>query len=271
MNEGNFSNRESRQDADLDQRLSAYYGPPLHEQPLASSSWQALQAQLTPRRSLKRRFIHIFRRRSSRRSHVPTFVRQAFTYLAHEAHVSYTPAMLACSLKFDTHLPRVQVSLLRKHPIRLILPFNMAYSIEPTELDVLLATGLSRYLSMRKPAYALPRFLLGSILPLACVLLVLLLQHGMPRPVLLIAGISCLGLCILAVWLLHVQGRSMAFRADTLMVLWLGRSRACQGLHALADRGRSSRRWSEPTLAERIERVCGIRVATEQERLTLVR
>jgi len=65
----------------------------------------------------------------------------------------------------------------------------------------------------------------------------------------------------------------MAFRADILMVRWLGRSRACQGLQALADRSGTSARkqWSEPALTERIERVCGIQVPIENERLTLVR
>jgi hypothetical protein len=74
-------------------------------------------------------------------------------------------------------------------------------------------------------------------------------------------------------WLLHRQGRNMAFRADVLIVLWLGRGRACQGLHALAahKRGSMHKLWSEPTLAERIERVCGVQIAVEQERLTLVR
>lgn len=73
--------------------------------------------------------------------------------------------------------------------------------------------------------------------------------------------------------LLHMQGRKLAFRADSLIVLWIGRERACQGLHALAARtSRSSQRaWGEPSLVERIHRVCGTRVAVEEERLTLVR
>jgi hypothetical protein len=65
----------------------------------------------------------------------------------------------------------------------------------------------------------------------------------------------------------------MAFRADELMVRWLGRSRVCQGLHILAGRRRTHRYrvWGEPSLDERIERVCGTRVEIEDERLTLVR
>src|SRR5436309_11529974 len=103
MNEGNFSEKESRQAVDLDQRLSAYYGPPLPEQPLATSSWQAVYSQLAPRRPLKRQFVHLFQRRYPRRRTVPTFVQQAFTHIVDEARLPYTSAMLMCSLKLGTH------------------------------------------------------------------------------------------------------------------------------------------------------------------------
>jgi len=65
----------------------------------------------------------------------------------------------------------------------------------------------------------------------------------------------------------------MAIQADNLMVQWLGRGRACEGLHALANRtGTPSRgRWGELSLEERIARVCGTRVSIEHERLTLAR
>jgi hypothetical protein len=273
MNEGNFFDKESRQEVDLDQRLSAYYGPPLREQPLVSSSWQALCTQLPLRRSFKRQLMYMFRRRPTRRDTVPTFIQDAFAHIAYEAQVPYTSAMLASKLRFTDQIPHVQVSLLRRHPIRLILPLHVAHSMEPSELDVLLATGLARYLCMRKPAYAVSRLLLSGIVPLLCVLLALLLLHGISHFMLLIATILCLGLGMVTLWLLHRQGRNMAFRADVLIVLWLGRGRACQGLHALAahKRGSMHKLWSEPTLAERIERVCGVQIAVEQERLTLVR
>src|SRR5260370_839628 len=79
--------------------------------------------------------------------------------------------------------------------------------------------------------------------------------------------------CIAMLGLLQIQGRRSAFKADVLVVQWLGRSRACQGLHALANRDRSRRRsrWGEPSLAERIDRVCGTQVTSEANRLTLVR
>ena len=68
------------------------------------------------------------------------------------------------------------------------------------------------------------------------------------------------------------QARSLAFRADTLMVRWLGRGPACSGLHALAERSQAPRRrrWGEPSLVERIERVCRAGVETRENRLTLV-
>src|SRR2546425_12081790 len=133
MNEGNFFNKESRQDVDVDQCLSAYYGPPLRDQPLASSSWQALRTQLPlrrsfkwrlvnmfQRRSIKQQLVNMFQRRAPRRSTVPTFIQDAFAHIAYEARLPYTVAMLTCSLKFNAQLPRVQVSLLRRRPIRLI-------------------------------------------------------------------------------------------------------------------------------------------------------
>lgn len=55
------------------------------------------------------------------------------------------------------------------------------------------------------------------------------------------------------------------------MVQWLGRSTVCQGLHALADRKHYRVGWGEPSLAERINRICGTGVTVEDERLTLVR
>lgn len=272
MSEENPLARESGEQSTLDERLSAYYGPPLREQPLATSSWEAVRAQLAPRRSLKRQFVHMFRRRHTQRRTVPALIQNAFAHIAYEARLPYAPSMLAYRLKFAAQVPAVHVSLLSKHPIKLILPVNMVHSIEPAELDALLATGLARYLCMRKPAYTLLRLLLSSLLLLVCVLLALF-QQNIPRLVLPIAMGLCIVLCAVFVWLLHMQRRSMSFRADTLMVLWLGRNRACQGLHALADRSRTParRQWGEPALRERIERVCGIRIPVENERLTLVR
>ena len=137
-----------------------------------------------------------------------------------------------------------------------------------TELDVLLATGLARSIVARKPAYRLGQFLLVALLLIACAALSLFWLHHMPFvgfPVALLLG-------AVAAWLWHMQARSLAFHADRLMVWWWGRSRACRGLHALADRSRrpERKRWSEPSLEERIERVCGAGVESKSNELTLV-
>ena len=136
------------------------------------------------------------------------------------------------------------------------------------ELDVLLATGLARSVGARKPAYRLGQFLLAGLLLIACVALILFWFHHMPLIGLPVALLLCAGVT----WLWHIQARSLAFYADRLMVFWLGRSRACRGLHALADRSRAPERkqWSEPSLEERIERVCGSGVERKSNQLTLV-
>ena len=73
------------------------------------------------------------------------------------------------------------------------------------------------------------RLLLFSIIPFACIALVLLRFAGFTLPILLIAIGLCVILSIGAIFLLDRQRRAMAARADNLMVQWLGRGRACRG------------------------------------------
>jgi hypothetical protein len=176
--------------------------------------------------------------------------------------------MLRCSQMPRRLEPAVRSSWLGRRTIRLLLPLHALMTMEQAELDVLLATGLARSIGARKPAYLLGRLLLVNLLLIACVALILFWLRqmplvGFPVALLLAAGV---------LWLSHTQARSLAFHADTLIVLWLGRGRVCSGLHALADRSRTPgrRRWSEPSLIERIERVCGTRVETRSNQLTLV-
>ncbi len=163
----------------------------------------------------------------------------------------------------------MRVSPIDGRNIRLILPLNGAWPLEPSELDVLLATGMARRLYMRKPAFLLLQLLQVSVVLFAGVALILFGTHRASMLPLLIA----IALCIVISGLRHVQGRRLAFQADDRVVQWLGRSRACQGLHALAGHTGSRRRgrWGEPSLLERIDRVCGTQVTAETERLTLVR
>ncbi len=277
MKEHNTGTGKQREPLDVEQRLAAYYGPPLPEQPLSQAAWQNLRLQLaapdrtgrtgrTGRRRHMRMRLHLPRKRFH--SGVPIFIQDAFTRVSNQARVSTTPSMLRCSLKPRLREPRVHVSWFGKLNLRLLLPVNAVMTMESAELDVLLATGLARAIIARKPSYRTGRLLLIGIVLIACIALTLLWMRrlslvGLPIAVALCASVVCL---------LHLQARSLAFYADTLIVRWLGRERTCRGLHALADRSRTPRhrRWSEPSLAERIERVCGLRVEAKENQLTLV-
>lgn len=274
MNEGNPAEKEQGKRTNLEERLTAYYGSALPEQPLPPSSWQALHSQLRVRRSPRFRLMrrwHVRRTLGARR--VPAFVQTAFAHMMYEARLPFSASMLHCTIRPHTRVPLVHVSLLRGRHIRLQLPSPIEETIESPMLDVLLATGLARFLSMRRPAYILPRLLLFSIIPFACIALILLRFAGFALPILLIAIGLYIVLSIGALFFLDRQRRAMAARADYLMVQWLGRGRACRGLHALADRhgAPSRRRLGELSLTERIGRVCGTQVPLEQERLTLVK
>ncbi|HEV2581955.1 MAG TPA: hypothetical protein VGT44_13960 [Ktedonobacteraceae bacterium] len=267
MKEQNFEKRKQQEPVDVEQRLSAYFGPPLPEQPLSSDSWQKLRYRLAPREDAgRRRCNHLPRRRSQ--AHVSIALQDAFARIVYRAGVAYPPPKLLCMLKLRLREPSVRISWLGRRAIRLLLPINAMTSMGQDELDVLLATGLARSITARKPKYMLGRLLLAGVALLACLTLILSWIHH----ALLIGLPLAVVLCALVVVVWQLQTRSIAFRADTLMVRWLGRSRACSGLHALADRSRTPRRrrWGEPSLVERIQRVCGTRVEARDHELTLV-
>lgn len=269
MKEQNFDKSEQQEPFDLEQRLKAYYGPRLREQPLSQTSWQHLRSQLGLQEGIprRRRFHWRFARRRSQ-GYTPAFMQEAFARITYEARVPLTQSRLRCSMEPRRHEPVVRGSWLGKHKVWLRLPLNALMTMGGAELDVLLATGLARSISARKPKYTLSRLLLIGVLVIAWLAFILLWIHHIPLVGLLIA----LLLIASVAWLWHTQARSLVFHADTLIVLWLGRSHVCSGLHTLADRSRTPRRrrWSEPSLAERIERVCGTRVETRSNQLTLV-
>jgi hypothetical protein len=177
--------------------------------------------------------------------------------------------MLLCTFKGRLRAPTVRISPFGKGKIRLILPLEAVLSMEPPMLDVLLASGIARLHYARKTTYRLNSLLSMGLTLLAGALLISLWLRHLPLVGLLIAMI----LWAVAGVLAHVRGRRLALQADALMVQWLGRTHVCQGLHMLADRSRraSLGKWGEPSLAERISRVCGTRVPVVDERLTLVR
>ena len=270
MKEHNVGKSKQQELFDLEKRLNAYYGPPLREQPLSASSWQHLRLRLGSQKIAERGGrIHRLLRRTRARSDVPTAIKDAFARITYEAHIPYNPSILRCRLILRAQEPVVRVSWLGKRTIRLLLPVNAITTMEQAELDVLLAAGLARSMCARKPTYRLGRLLMVCVVLMAWIALILFWIHHAP----LIGLPLVMMLCASIAWVWHTQARSIAFQADALMALWLGREHVCSGLHALADRSRSPqrKRWSEPSLAERIERVCGTRVEARENQLTLVR
>lgn len=260
----------SKERVDLESRLAAYYGFDQHEQPLPQSSWLRLQANLGSQRASKRFNLRkIMRRRNAQSQRVPGYIQAAYFHIVHETGMRERPPVLRCALKTRTSIPSVHNSFLGKRTMKLVLPLNAASSMESTSLHVLIATGLARLSCSRRWDYWLLRLLLVAVVAFSCTTLVLFAAYHYPILILLIAILISAAIAVLV----NVQRRRMAFRADELMVRWLGRSRVCRGLHILAGRGRTRRyrMWGEPSLDERIERVCGTRLEIEDERLTLVR
>jgi len=195
-------------------------------------------------------------------------MQDAFTRIASEAGLSAPLVVLRYRMKARAHSPVVHGSWLGKRTVRLTLPLAAVSTIEQDELDVLLATGLARSSGVRQANYTLGRLLLAGVMLLACLTLFVCWMHQV-----LLAGIPpSLALCAVVAWCWQRQTRSLAFHADTLMVRWLGRQTACRGLHDLADHSRAPRlrKWGEPSLAERIERVCGAGKEAGENQLTLV-
>lgn len=269
MKEHDFDTNEQAGSTDLEEHLWAYYGPRLREQPLSQASWQHLRQRLGAQESphQRRRFHRLFARRRTR-SNVPISIQHTFARIVAEARVPARHTQLSCSLEPRRREPAVRLSWPRRRSIRLLLSLQALTTMGQAEMDVLLATGLGRSVGARKPAYRLGQFLLVALLLLACAALILFWLRHLPLVGFSVALLLCAGTSLL--W--HMQARSLAFYADRLIVRWLGRSRACSGLHGLADRSRTPgrRRWSEPSLEERIERVCGSGVETRSNQLTLV-
>jgi hypothetical protein len=274
MDEWNQAGKADGKERNLDTRLEAFYGPALSEQPLPESSWLKLHSRLDARKPRQRRMSRRWHyRRYTGRGRVPLFIQGAFTHIMYEARIPYNASMLHCVIKPRISVPEVRISLLPRRQIGLFLSSPLEGSVDPTTLDVLLATGLARYVTMRRANYILPRLLLVSVVLFASAILIQLHWSGVPSNAFLIAIGLYIVLSIGVVWVMGRQRRTMAVRADSLMVQWLGRGRACQGLRALADwsRAPSRKKWGELSITERIGRVCGTQVSLEQERLTLVK
>ena len=83
MKEQNFDESKQQEPLDLEERLRAYYGPQLREQPLSQSSWQNLRLRLGSQEDAGRRhhFSWRFPRKRSR-AYVPTSIQDAFARIA---------------------------------------------------------------------------------------------------------------------------------------------------------------------------------------------
>lgn len=270
MQEWNSGTGQDKEKTDLEDRLAAYYGPELREQPLPQSEWLRLQAHLGSRRSVKRVYLRrILRHQNTRSKRIPVYIQDAFSHMLREAHMQHSSPILQCSFKPTVRVPEANTSFLGKRTIQLILPSNAVDAMERPMLDVLLAAGLARYFFARRLENRLPGLLLTGVVAITCAMLILWVVYKYsPLPFLI-----ALLLCVAVMGLVSVQRGRIVFRADELMVRWLGRSRVCRGLHLLAVYSGKRRRvlWGEPSLGERIGRICGTRVEVEDERLTLVR
>jgi hypothetical protein len=279
MNEWNTPER--KHETSLDDQLAAYYWQEIPEQPLPPAAWHKLRAKLPRQRPFRYRPLHI-RRRCIRFIHVPpisyggaapVYIQDAFNRIAHEAQLPYTSAMLHCTFKKQVRIPSVRVSYWGKQKIHLLLPASPTSSLEPSELNVLLASGLACYLCLfeRKPPFGLVRMLTVWVCLLALIALILVGWHKFTPAVFPIAVIL-LAILLCTLVLSHRQGRALAFRVDALSVQWLGRSQMCQGLHTLVRRSHHPQRkgLGQVSFAERIQRVCGMQIPVENERLTLV-
>src|SRR6266576_552793 len=204
MKEQNFGKSKQQEPLDLEKRLRAYYGPQLREQPLSQASWQNLRHRLGSQEDTERRhrFNWRFPRKRSQ-AHVPTSIQDAFARIANDAHLPSTPSMLHCSMKPQDHEPAVHTSCFGRRKIRLVLPLTAVTTMEKTELDVLLATGLARSICARKPTYTLGRLLLGIVVLIASIVLILSWMHHLA----LIGFPIAIALCISVVCLIHTQAR----------------------------------------------------------------
>ncbi len=254
---------------DVERRLSAYYGPALPAHPLSEVAWLRLREQLSaPARSRRSRWRLAARAHARPRPPVPMELQHIYATLLLQANHRRPAPDLRCQFRRRPLQPRVSASTLGRGRISLLLPRENWRALQKAELDMLLAAGLARCNSVSRPLYLLPRVLFAASLLL--VLAVLPFTSVDRRAVwIFVAAISC---CLLSGRMLVWQQRVQAFRGDQLAVQWLGRERVCLGLRQLAERAqpRQLPTLGEPSLRERIARVCGTPISHKEKHLTLV-
>lgn len=260
-----------RRARDLDERLAAYYGPALPPRSLSEDAWFRLRDRLdracqTAPRARTARWPSFARAR--RGPAVPPGLQQTFAALLTQINYRQPSPGLRCHFSAGRVQPRVRVMPLGRGRVHVMLPERNWWLLQEAELEVLLAVGLARAAGASRTLFLLSRALFISSLLLAVAALPF---TGVDRRYL---WIFCLAFacCVAGAGLISLQERALAFRGDRQAVQWLGRERVCRGLHLLAERGRPQRRpaWGEPSLAERIARVCGSPTRAKDEHLTLV-
>lgn len=252
----------------LDKRLSSFYGPERAPQQLPSSSWQMLQQRLD-KQAVHHSFYQ-FRHRKRIVQPTPFAVQQAFTQILREVRGPFIYGrvpQVRCHFKPRLREPVIHSTLFSR-TLRLTLPTMSGLVEDEMALHALFAAGLARYQLAQQWRYRWLYLLLLLLLVADGTTFVIahFYQQWLEFLIAVIATVSTAPA-------LYYQQRQRALRADMLAVHWLGRSRMCHGLHALANYSRTPdrRQWSEPSLAERIERICGPRVEANDERLTMVR
>lgn len=252
---------------ELDKRLAAFYGPQLREQPLSQDAWHNLRDKLMLQRKPKKQnnWKYLLRRRHS--SVVPIYIQQAFERVTFDARLRSNASLLKCTFKPNT-VPTVSLSAFKKH-LHVLLPPSARTGIDMSILETLLATGLARYMLASRLRYRL-----GYLFPPGVVLLSGVLLYLLWGKLALFFVTPCMVVVfVLALLIANQLRRELLLASDALAVQWLGRGRICQGLHILVEYERRVRRrkWDEPSLDERIARVCGTQVEIRENDLTLAR
>lgn len=254
---------------ELEKRLGTYYGPALPPHPLPEESWLQVCAQLdcVQRASVRPHHLSWLGSASFKRTRpVPLHLQQVFASVLVQAGSRRSQPVLRYSRVALLHQPHIRTSPLGLGRMHLIVPERQA--LQELELEILLAVGLARCLGASRALFLLPRlfFACAALFVVATLPLASVERRAFW---LLLAALVC---CVAGGCLITWQRRSVALRADYQAVQWLGRERVCQGLHLLAEHGGAQSRpaWGEPSLAERIARVCGTPLHSKDRHLTLV-
>ncbi|GCE21176.1 hypothetical protein [Dictyobacter kobayashii] len=270
MTHNSFDNSPKQQPvSDLEQLLTDYYGPPLEEQPLSATSWMHVQQQLSRQRRWSASSWLARGRRPARP--VPFYLQEALSNVVREAHIqSRVPhPRLRYHPRRRRMLPTTSVSLWWPSAIHVTANRSFERILDQNELDVVLASGLARYLYYLKPGQRIVSWLCTLLALVASFSLVVMAWRQSFSWLFWLALAVTLSSLVLLGW----HKCRLAFLADAEVAHWLGRERTCQGLHGLMARSAHPRRagWGEPSLAARARRVCNLPVSLDIERLTTAR